>query len=157
MYEPVVEAWMRYSVLLTGTAAGQGPDAGAVAEIHTRFGQLDMLLAKVVDALDPASWGDQPAGHKRFLDAWDWAAVYTDAFYFFAWRTLDLLNGADGPGFPHLPPVEPAGLTAVRDAMLRHPERQADYYRHAMELRDETLACVRAAITALEDGDRGTQ
>ncbi|MER7756586.1 hypothetical protein [Kitasatospora sp. NPDC097643] len=166
MYEPVVDAWKRYAALLHRYDATHRVPLGVIAEVHTRFGQLDLLMDSILSVLDASSW--PPAGpgqtaaaeHRRYLKAWDWASVYTDAFYFFGWRTTDLLNGTVGGPFPYLEPVQPLGLLSVRGTLHAHPERQADYYRHGLELRDEALEKVVRAADALElaggDDDTGT-
>ncbi|MFI9585698.1 hypothetical protein ACIHCQ_28495 [Streptomyces sp. NPDC052236] len=160
MFEPVIEAWLRYSVLLDATdppegnrAEGnraEGNRAGLTAEIHTRFGQLDMILARIVETMDVSSQSGDDAAHKRFLEAWDWVSIHSDSFYFFGWRVLDLLNGEAGKLFPYLDRIEPADFLAVRDSMLDHPEQQSHYYRHAMELRDEAEEKISRAVTLLE-------
>ncbi|GGT56849.1 hypothetical protein GCM10010207_65970 [Streptomyces atratus] len=163
MYEPVVDAWKRYSRLLNKPGTPWRASPGVMAEIHTRFGQLDMLMESIVTVLDSASWSPADEGEtadderRLFLQAWDWASVYTDAFYFFGWRTVDLLNGAvDGP-LPCLEPIRPTGLLAVRDSLHDHPEGQGDYYRHGLEFREEALEKISRAADALEAGGGGTE
>ncbi|MEU1026553.1 hypothetical protein ABZ383_27710 [Streptomyces sp. NPDC005900] len=163
MYEPVVDEWKRYAGLVDRPGTPWRVPSGVLAEIHTRFGQLDMLMESVVAVLDSSSWASaearQSAADERqqFLEAWDWASVYTDAFYFFAWRTVDLLNGAVGGPLPRLEPVRPAGLLAVRDALHEHPEGQGEYYRHGLELREEALEKISRAADALEAGGDGAR
>ncbi|MFG2720679.1 hypothetical protein ACGFW5_20605 [Streptomyces sp. NPDC048416] len=119
-------------------------------------------MESIVAVLD-SSWatteGQQSAAEERreFLKAWDWAAVYTDAFYFFGWRTVDLLNGAVGGPLPCLDAIRPAGLLAVRDVLHEHPEGQGAYYRHGLELRDEALEKISRAADALAAGGDGTE
>jgi hypothetical protein len=151
MYEPVIDAWMRYSVLLDTADPPEGDRSSLIAEIHTRFGQLDIILARIVETLAVSSQYGDDGEHKRFLEAWDWVSIHTDSFYFFGWRILDLLNGEAGKSFPYLERIEPAGFLAVRDSMLDHPERQGDYYRHGMELRDEAEEKISRAATLLEE------
>ncbi|MFE9664875.1 hypothetical protein [Streptomyces sp. NPDC005955] len=159
MYEPVVDVWKRYSGLVDRPGTPWRVPSGVLAEIHTRFGQLDMLMESIVSVLD-SSWAStdekQTVAEERreFLRAWDWASVYTDAFYFFGWRTVDLLNGTVGGPLPRLEPVRPAGLLAVRDVLHEHPEGQGAYYRHGLEFRDEALEKIsRAADLLAADGD----
>ncbi|MEW1629034.1 hypothetical protein [Streptomyces sp. NPDC089173] len=158
-----MDAWKRYSGLLNKPPTSWRASPGVLAEIHTRFGQLDMLMESIVSVLDSTSWA--PADdrettadeRRRFLEAWDWASVYTDAFYFFGWRTVDLLNGAvDGP-LPGLEPIRPPGLLAVRHSLHDHPEGQGDYYRHGLELREEALEKISRAADALEAGGGGPE
>jgi hypothetical protein len=147
MYEPVIQVWSRYANLLGATLPREDTRPLVVsAEIHTRFGQLDMILGRLTDTLDTA------ADSITFRSTWDWTAMYTDSFYFFGWRVVDLLNGAEGGRFPHLEPIEATGLLSVRGHLLDHPERQGQYYRHALEFRDEIQDKVGRAIAILETG-----
>ncbi|MFD7552413.1 hypothetical protein [Streptomyces sp. NPDC059816] len=162
MYEPVVDVWKRYSGLVDRPGTPWRVSSGVLAEIHTRFGQLDMLMESIVSVLD-SSWAStdekQTAADERreFLRAWDWASVYTDAFYFFGWRTVDLLNGTVGGPLPCLEPVRPAGLLAVRDVLHEHPEGQGAYYRHGLEFRDEALEKISRAADVLAAGGDGSE
>lgn len=121
-----------------------------------------MLMESIVTVLN-SSWAStderQNAADERreFLRAWDWASVYTDAFYFFGWRTVDLLNGTVGGPLPCLEPVRPAGLLAVRGVLHEHPESQGAYYRHGIELRDEALEKISRAADALAAGGDSTE
>ncbi|MEU0163391.1 hypothetical protein ABZ154_32550 [Streptomyces sp. NPDC006261] len=158
-----MDAWKRYSGLLNKPQTPWRASPGVLAEIHTRFGQLDMLMESIVTVLDSTSWAPEDDREttaderRRFLEAWDWASVYTDAFYFFGWRTVDLLNGAvDGP-LPGLAPIRPPGLLAVRHSLHDHPEGQGDYYRHGLELREEALEKISRAADKLEAGKDGPE
>jgi hypothetical protein len=147
MYEEVAEKWIRYTARL-GSVLPQGDQRFLVsAEAHTRFGQLDLILAEIAVGLRPQP--DDAVDEEAFLAVWDWVSIYTDAFYFFAWRLIDLLDDGD---FPHLAKIDAPGLIAVRSEMLAHPERQSGYFRHALELRDELSARIAEAVEALEGG-----
>ncbi|MEH1015454.1 hypothetical protein V6U90_20365 [Micromonospora sp. CPCC 206060] len=149
MYEPVADAWLRYLTLVDATVPADPGRSVRAAEIHTRFGQLDLILSGITTHLPAGSpYGDE-AEHRRDLATWDWVAILTDSFYFFGWRLVDLLNGAGGDPFPRLAPVRPAGLLAVRHRSLDHPEWQSGYFRHAGELRDEAGVKIEQAIVAL--------
>lgn len=151
MYETVTDAWIRYSALLDAAEPPGMNRSSLSAEIHTRFGQLDLILGRIVETLDVSRRSVDEMERKQFLEVWDWVAIHTDSFYFFGWRVLDLLNGEAGKAFLHLEPIVPADFLAVRDSLLDHPERQSNYYRHAMELRDEAEEKIGRAVEHLEE------
>jgi hypothetical protein len=60
------------------------------------------------------------------MDAWDDVAIFTEAFYFCAWRMIEVLNGGGPYSFPGLNKVKVPVITIVRNHLIEHPERVKD-------------------------------
>lgn len=151
MYESVKDAWGRYSDLLPTVEPKDDTRLKTAAEVHSRLGQLDIILGKLQDELHVPAQSSSAIDHNRALEAWDLVSIFTDSFYFFGWRLVDILNGAGGGAFPCLEPIEATGLLSVRENLLDSPEQQAQYFTHGLEFREELQAKIDRAIAALRD------
>jgi hypothetical protein len=150
MYEPVKDAWGRYANLLGQVVLTDDTRLKTSAEVHARLGQLDIILAKLHDELHLFAQSSGTVDHNRALEAWDLVSIFTDSFYFFGWRLIDILNG-DGQGaFPRLEPVAATGFLSVRENFLDSPEKKGQYFTHGMELREELQVKIDRAIAALQ-------
>ncbi len=69
---------------------------------------------------------------QRQVEAWEAVGLFTETFYFFAWRLREVLNG-DGPyRFPHLERMRAHRIRAVRNQLLEHPERQGQNFTQGL-------------------------
>jgi hypothetical protein len=59
---------------------------------------------------------------RGFLDAGDDVWIFTEAFYFSAWRVVVVLRGKDAYKFPALTRVDAHDITIVRNNLIEHPE-----------------------------------
>jgi hypothetical protein len=60
------------------------------------------------------------------VDSWDDVSIFTEAFYFCAWRMIKVLNGGGPYSFPGLGKVKAPEITIVRNHLLQHPEKFKD-------------------------------
>jgi hypothetical protein len=70
-----------------------------------------------------------------YIEAWESIVLFTESFYFFAWRLMETLNIKDRGNrfrFPSLGTIEAEGIRDVRNQLIQHPERgyeDSDMYR----------------------------
>ncbi|MGH3766622.1 MAG: hypothetical protein ACRDS0_16890 [Pseudonocardiaceae bacterium] len=58
-------------------------------------------------------------------DAWESIGIFTEAFYFFAWRLIEVLNGNGEYRFPNLERMRKSeGVGFVRNHLIQHPENK---------------------------------
>ena len=58
-------------------------------------------------------------------DAWESIGLFTEAFYFFGWRLIEVLNGHGEYRFPNLERMQTAeGVGSVRNHLIQHPEKK---------------------------------
>lgn len=55
--------------------------------------------------------------------AWDEVVLFTEAFYFFAWRLVEVLKGSGAFAFKGFSNLEARGIRIVRNHLLQHPEK----------------------------------
>jgi hypothetical protein len=61
-----------------------------------------------------------------YIEAWESITLFTESFYFFAWRLMEVLNIKDRDNrfrFPGLGTIEAEGIRNIRNQLLQHPER----------------------------------
>jgi hypothetical protein len=63
---------------------------------------------------------------KAFVDSWADVAIFTEAFYFCAWRMIEVLNGGGPYSFPGLRKVRAPAIKIVRNHLIQHPEKVKD-------------------------------
>lgn len=78
--------------------------------------QEEFIAGSLTTTPDPStlvgSWGD--------------ISIFTEAFYFCAWRMIEVLNGGGPYSFPSLRKVTAPAITIVRNHLLQHPEKVKD-------------------------------
>jgi hypothetical protein len=57
-----------------------------------------------------------------YCDSWEDIAIFTETFYFFAWRMVQILRGRGDHKFPGLGYVKARAVTLVRNNLIEHPE-----------------------------------
>lgn len=65
----------------------------------------------------------EPQDH---IEAWESINLFTESFYFFAWRLMESLNIKDRDnrfGFPDLDRIEARDIRDIRNQLLQHPEK----------------------------------
>lgn len=61
-----------------------------------------------------------------YIEAWESINLFTESFYFFAWRLMEALNIKDRGnrlGFPGLGKIAAEGIRDIRNQLLQHPEK----------------------------------
>lgn len=79
----------------------------------------------------------EPQDH---IDAWESITLFTESFYFFAWRLMEAINikGRDGRlRFPELGQIKAEGVRRVRNELLQHPEKYSQNFRQHLTLTDD--------------------
>jgi hypothetical protein len=58
-------------------------------------------------------------------DAWESIGLFTESFYLFAWRLIEVLNGNAEYRFPNLERIRTTGgVGFVRNHFIQHPEKK---------------------------------
>jgi hypothetical protein len=60
------------------------------------------------------------------IDSWDDIWIFTETFYFSAWRLLEILNRSKPYAFPGLGRVNARAITIVRNHLIEHPGKTGD-------------------------------
>lgn len=110
-------AW--YRVMDKAQVAGW--DAGLAVEAQRRLKQLDWFLLEVQErevALARAKMGDPES-----YDLIEEIQTLTEAFYYFAFRTMRMFQELPGaPGLPATRGFDAPGVREVRNWLVEHPE-----------------------------------
>ncbi len=87
-----------------------------------RFGKLFSFLQR---QHQPQLYNNLSDEYKKMTNEFDELQMYTEAFYFFAWRARkSLIN------LPNLKNFDPTGINRVRNNLIEHPE-QVGFYQQA--------------------------
>jgi len=73
------------------------------------------------------------------LRAWREVRLFTEIFYFVAWRLLQVLNMRRPVSFPNLREIKATGIRNVRNHLIEHPEnaKAAANYQQALIVTDD--------------------
>lgn len=69
-----------------------------------------------------------------FIDAWESINLFTESFYFFAWRLMVALNVNRRNRFLGLHEIKAKGVSRVRNHLLEHPERHGQNFKQFLTL-----------------------
>jgi hypothetical protein len=56
------------------------------------------------------------------IDSWDDVWIFTETFYFYAWRVVEILNDRGPREFPSLDDVKARAINVARNQLIQHPE-----------------------------------
>jgi hypothetical protein len=56
------------------------------------------------------------------VDSWDDIWIFTEIFYFYAWRVVEILNDRGPREFPSLDNVKARAINVARNQLIQHPE-----------------------------------
>jgi hypothetical protein len=56
------------------------------------------------------------------VDSWDDIWIFTETFYFYAWRVVEILNDRGPREFPSLDDVKAHAINVARNQLIQHPE-----------------------------------
>lgn len=90
-----------------------------------------------------------------FIDSWDDVYIFTEAFYFWAWRTIEILNGGGPYSFPGLGKVKAPAITIVRNHLIQHPEHVKDNQDFTLGLVITSSGPVLRSLGGVLRGDSG--
>jgi hypothetical protein len=87
-------------------------------------------------------WAGIPQSSPEELRAhelgWKEVRLFTEVFYFVAWRLREVLNTQGPYAFPHRGNIEAKGIRTVRNLLLEHPEHATDpNYRQDLSVTDD--------------------
>jgi len=76
---------------------------------------------------------------RRYVRAWNEVRLFTEMFYFVAWRLLQVLNMRKPVAFPNLPKIKATGIRNVRNLLIEHPEdaKAAANYQQSLIVTDD--------------------
>lgn len=89
----------------------------------------------------------------REVEAWESIGLFTEAFYFFAWRLIEVLNGNGPYRFPYLERLRANGVRVVRNHLLQHPEKQGQNFTQGFVI--TSVGPVLRSREAIIDGATG--
>jgi len=84
-----------------------------------RFARGELARAEYIERVAPTTIPDPQA----LRDAYDDISIYTEAFYFCAWRMVEVLRGAGPYSFPGVGKIRASAITIVRNHLIQHPEK----------------------------------
>ena len=87
-----------------------------------RFARGELARAEYIERVAPTTIPDPQA----LRDAYDDISIYTEAFYFCAWRMVEVLRGAGPYSFPGVGKIRASAITIVRNHLIQHPEKVKD-------------------------------
>lgn len=94
-----------------------------VAQHHATFERGEMSIDEWVAGTSLRQRSREEL--QREMDAWESIGLYTEAFYFFAWRLIEVLNGHGEYRFPSLERMRTTGgVGFVRNELIQHPEKK---------------------------------
>jgi hypothetical protein len=101
------------------------PDRAEMQRIETsieanllRLQSGEITVEEYIELVHPA-----PSNAAKLIESWDLISIYTEAFYFWAWRLREILNNRTEPyRFPDLGQIDARLITLVRNNLIEHPE-----------------------------------
>jgi hypothetical protein len=116
-----------------------GPADHLRLEFRTRLRQLGALYARIEllneyvqlqglpdDHYRVMRWkGGPPAPFAAWIPHVEELIMWVDAFYFIAWRALEVVNETAPEAFPRVRKIKAPGVRDVRNHLLQHPDDTA--------------------------------
>jgi hypothetical protein len=99
--------------------------------------------------------GTPPSNPASYLDSWDDVWIFTETFYFCAWRMVEVLNRSKPHEFPGLGRVRARSITIVRNHLIEHPEKIGESRDFTMGLVILSSGPVLRTTGAVVRGDSG--
>lgn len=95
-----------------------------------------------------------PEESRGYVHAWSEVRLFTEIFYFVAWRLREVLNNRKPEAFPDLRQIKARGICDVRNLLIQHPEhgQPVPNYRQWMVVTDD--GSVLKSSEVLVRGDR---
>jgi hypothetical protein len=117
MFEDVIELWIEYSIRDVGD---DKPQLHLAGEVESRLHQLDLIL----EHLQRALWylNAVEPGDPTFA-AWDQVVLFTESFYFIAWRIREVVHRTGTYALPGMKGVDFDGVKRFRNLLIEHPEK----------------------------------
>lgn len=151
MFETISGDWKRYLSQVSSNWAENDARHSLGGEVTERLRQLDLiikLLRSAINAVTPKPIDTQliqahfprlqsgeitieeyidlihpaPPNGAKLVESWDLVSIYTEAFYFWAWRLIEVLNRRGTFAFPNLSHINARLITIVRNNLIEHPE-----------------------------------
>jgi hypothetical protein len=88
--------------------------------------------------------------HQREIRASEEIRLFTEAFYFFAWRLVEILKSKAFP-FDGFGKLRVKGIRDVRNLLIQHPERQNFRSSFSITSNGPVLKPIRTAIRLLPE------
>ena len=139
-------------------------DQVLIAEAKKRLRQLRRLsaiasqlcnkiaaLTPVINSLPPLDTPNPPRPVLEYIEAIDSLEMYTEAFYYLAWRLRQVIRR-----LPRLEAFDSTGVRTVRNHLLEHPERhgQDELWAFRISPTDGPIL-LRATTSDDDEWDRG--
>jgi len=86
---------------------------------------------------------------QSYIRAWGDVRLFTEMFYFVAWRLLEVLNMQGPVAFPNLREIKAEGIRKVRNLLIQHPEdagAAANYEQSLIVTDDGPVLKTRAVV-----------
>jgi len=80
-----------------------------------------------------------PEESRGYVHAWNEVRLFTEIFYFVAWRLREVLNNREPEAFRNLRRIKARGIRDVRNLLIQHPEhgRPMPNYRQWLVVTDD--------------------
>jgi hypothetical protein len=71
---------------------------------------------------------------QQYVHAWREVYLFTQVFYFVAWRLREIFNASTAHGFPGVKKLSAKGIRDVRNLLIQHPENRKPTPNYAQSL-----------------------
>lgn len=102
------------------------------AEVSRRLKQLDWLLIEIQRRQLDVGGGVLTLSDPRTWELTDEMFLFTEAFYYFAWRTREAIRA-----LPFLKSFNPIGVLKVRNKLIQHPDEKDGFFSMGMQSDDD--------------------
>jgi hypothetical protein len=117
--------------LISGDPVDERRKANLFMQGATKFRTGEMTQGKYTELLTALN-AKSPEEQKQIVRAWDEVALFTEAFYFFAWRLVEVLTGSGAFAFDGFSKLEARGIRIVRNHLLQHPEKYKKNFQQSL-------------------------
>jgi hypothetical protein len=97
----------------------------------TKFRTGEMTQEKYTEFVAALS-AKSPEQLQTEVRAWEEVVLFTESFYFFAWRLVEILKGSGAFAFDGFTKLEAKGIRLVRNHLLQHPEKYEKNFRQRL-------------------------
>jgi hypothetical protein len=117
--------------LVPGDAEEVRRKAELFMQAAEQFRSGDMTAEKYEEFLRDAT-AKSPEQLRAEVRAWEEVVLFTEAFYFFAWRLVEVPTGSGAFAFDGFSKLEARGIRIVRNHLLQHPEKYKKNFQQSL-------------------------
>jgi hypothetical protein len=137
--------------------AVQGDPQESQRYMEEALHDMQLLRAGAIDGddFDRRRIAASPPGGPEYVRQWQEVHLYTEMFYFVAWRLVQVLRRGGDFEFPHLHKIGATSVSLVRNQLLEHPEHAGTgghFEQHLVVTDDGPVLKTNAAVFRIGTG-----